>query len=409
MKISAIRYGPIFPLLFAFVAFVLGLLCMFAGNKPGFMEDYHIVTINTTVVGTQIVQKVLNDTTTATTSASKIATATSSTAQPSKSSSLFGITVPSINGRAPIAERSPIDERSTLDERFSVSDIGTSISNTIKNLTSEVDALADKLDAKVRAKVTELLNKGVTAITRELGIQQFYSLHLMTMCDGNYTLNGTLPGAKKAGSVCSKQTAMYHFDIQGPVAEELANATSKFPTELKTFFADKLTTENLGIDKIQDGLNTLSTALNATFVFYAIAIASAGTLFLVSLLAIFANVRILSFISLFLSFISMFTFMVASAIVTEVQKKATKYLNEYGNEIGLYAYKGGKFLILTWVAFALVAVAFLYCLAEFFMGRRAKKQEYNEKRVVKTGMLGKLNPFGGRRHSDEMSLRRSGV
>ncbi|KAH8659270.1 actin cortical patch SUR7/pH-response regulator pali [Tricladium varicosporioides] len=361
MKVPAIRYGPILPLLLAFVAFVLGLLCMFAGNKPGFMEDHHIVTINTTVIGTQIVQR-----------------------------------------------RTPIDERSTLDERFSVSDIGNSITNTIKNLTSEVDALADKLDAKVRAKVTELLSKGVAEITRELGIQQFYSLHLMTMCDGNYTLNGTLPGAKKAGSVCSKQTAMYHFDIQTPVAEELANATMNFPAELKTFFADKLTTKNLGIDKIQDSLDTLSTALNATFVFYAIAIASAGTLFLVSLLAIFVDLRILSFISLFLSFLSTFTFMIASAIVTEVQKKAAKYLNEYGNAIGLYAYKGGKFLRLTWVAFALVAVAFLWCLAMWFMGRK-KNQEYNEKTVVKTGMLGKLNPFGGRRRSDEASLRRSDV
>jgi general stress protein CsbA len=30
----------------AIVAFVLGMLCLFAGHKPGFMEDYHIVTVS---------------------------------------------------------------------------------------------------------------------------------------------------------------------------------------------------------------------------------------------------------------------------------------------------------------------------------------------------------------------------
>jgi general stress protein CsbA len=29
----------------AIVAFVLSMLCLFAGHKPGFMEEYHIVTV----------------------------------------------------------------------------------------------------------------------------------------------------------------------------------------------------------------------------------------------------------------------------------------------------------------------------------------------------------------------------
>ena len=39
------RLSALFPLACAIVAFVLSMLCLFAGHKPGFMEEYHIVTV----------------------------------------------------------------------------------------------------------------------------------------------------------------------------------------------------------------------------------------------------------------------------------------------------------------------------------------------------------------------------
>ncbi|RAL58086.1 hypothetical protein DID88_009699 [Monilinia fructigena] len=43
------------PMVCSIVTFVLAMLCLFAGNKPGFMEDYHIVTLNTSEVGQNLV------------------------------------------------------------------------------------------------------------------------------------------------------------------------------------------------------------------------------------------------------------------------------------------------------------------------------------------------------------------
>jgi len=40
MHISAL-----FPMLCAIVAFVLSMLCLFAGSKPGFMEEYSIIMV----------------------------------------------------------------------------------------------------------------------------------------------------------------------------------------------------------------------------------------------------------------------------------------------------------------------------------------------------------------------------
>jgi len=64
------RLSALFPLACAIVAFVLSMLCLFAGHKPGFMEEYHIVTLNTSTLGHDLIP-------TATTSSGPSATATS--------------------------------------------------------------------------------------------------------------------------------------------------------------------------------------------------------------------------------------------------------------------------------------------------------------------------------------------
>jgi hypothetical protein len=35
------------PLLFSFIAFILAMLALFAGNKPGVLEGYNIITAST--------------------------------------------------------------------------------------------------------------------------------------------------------------------------------------------------------------------------------------------------------------------------------------------------------------------------------------------------------------------------
>lgn len=43
------RFTPLLPLLLTMGAFILGVLCLFAGNKPGFMEGYDIITVSSTL------------------------------------------------------------------------------------------------------------------------------------------------------------------------------------------------------------------------------------------------------------------------------------------------------------------------------------------------------------------------
>lgn len=320
----------------AIVAFILGMLCLFAGHKPGFMEEYHIVTLNTSTLGHNL-----------------LPTTTTSGSTPTSTSS----------------------------------GIGSFFSNLAHNVTSIAENVTNTIEGDLGGIINDVADK----LAKELGIKQWYSLHLMDLCEGTYTPNATEKGADLNVSTCSNQTAMYHFDISKVLNQELEIG----PLHLN------LSDIHWPSD-IQDGLNALNTAIDATFVLYAIGIAAAGLAIIAALVALFMNgSRLISFGNWGLTSLSFATLLVASIIITVIQKKATHIINKYGNEIGVYAYRGVKYLTLTWVSVAVMFLASAAWAVEFCVGRRNKTREYTEKTSHRTGWR--------HRRSDEATLRRSGV
>ena len=264
----------------------------------------------------------------------------------------------------------------------------TSVGSFFSNLAD--DAKDDVVDT-----INDIGNNIADKLADELGIHEFYSLHLMDMCYGSYKPNTTAPGASKNVSRCTKTTAMYHFDI----AEQLDSELQLGPLSLS------LSDINWP-DQIQDGLDALNAAMDATFILYCIGIAAAGLAIIASAVAVFLHgSRMVSLGNWGLAAISFLALLISSIIVTIVQKKASDVINKYGNDVGVYAYKGGKYLTITWVSVAAMLVALTCWTIEFCIGRRNNKREYTEKAARHPGR------FGGWRHrrSDEHALRRSGV
>jgi len=319
------------------------MLCLFAGHKPGFMEDYHILSLNTSTLGHNLIPT--SDKPTSTTSSTPTSTGSS---------------------------------------------VGSFFSGIAKNVTGEIEQIGDEIVDDLNDFVGDIADK----LAEELGIEQWYSLHLMTLCEGEYKPNATTKGASKNVTHCTNQTAMYKFDISSQIEKELS--IGKYNISL----------EDIGWpDAIQDGLNTLNVAMDATFVLYAIAIAAAGCAIIASVIAFFLHgSRLISLGNWGLASLSFVTFLIASIIVTVVQNKASHILNKYGNDIGLYAYKGGKYLIITWVTVAVMFLASAAWVVEFCIGRKNKRREYTEK-----GGANRTRWYQRRRRSDEANLRRSGV
>jgi hypothetical protein len=69
---------------------------------------------------------------------------------------------------------------------------------------------------------------------------------------------------------------------------------------------------------------------------------------------------------------------IASAIATAVIVKAVHAVNKYGDDIGIAAYKGVKFLGMTWAATAVMLLASVVSIAQC-CAPRSKSRRYGEK------------------------------
>jgi hypothetical protein len=169
------------PLILAIVGFVLSMLCLFAGTKPNYMEDYHIVSLNTSGLGHDLLAKL--DTT-------------------SVSSAINAPFVPEPCNQSNPAKKLACEARNKVAEETWNSDAGKA---------------AREKAAELLESATEGVGNLIDKAAKELGIKQFYSLHLMNMCEGYYKPNASTPNAGTNVTECSNQTAMCKLTPKCPL------------------------------------------------------------------------------------------------------------------------------------------------------------------------------------------------
>jgi hypothetical protein len=160
--------------------------------------------------------------------------------------------------------------------------------------------------------------------------------------------------------------------------------TSEIQAELnKSSIGSKISLADLNWpEDIQNGIDAVNGALAATFIFYCIGIAACGLAIVFSLIAIFLNgARLFSFFNFGLAVVAFLVLVIASALVTAVMVKGANVINEFGNDAGVYAYKGGGYLALTWAATGIMLLASIFWITECCVGRRARRREYTEKPI----------------------------
>jgi hypothetical protein len=123
---------------------VLTLLALLAGKEPGFMEDYHVVFFNTSRLGQNLIPT---------------QTSRDNGASPTSCGGLGG-TLGKLCASATAA-------------------VETAVSHGATDLTSIGNNISDKLAAK-------------------LGIEQWYSLHIMNVCEGSFTNPNTTRAGYRA-------------------------------------------------------------------------------------------------------------------------------------------------------------------------------------------------------------------
>ncbi|KAI0913650.1 actin cortical patch SUR7/pH-response regulator pali [Ustulina deusta] len=282
------------PVLISFVAFVLVMIALLAGTGPQqkSLEPYHIIAVNLSNFGQDLV-----------------ASSTASNPKPSETSG-----------------------GSWFDEiEDGARGLGQDITDGINNITNGV---ADK-------------------ITEELGISEWYSIHIMALCEGMFSPNASDPGAWYNISNCTVQQSGLRLNL----SEILDHEIKAGPLDLNV--------NQIPIpDSVQNAIDTVNDALLALLVFYALASGLSGLSFLVSLavlvlfrkkvhmLIVWANIAI--------SGLGAFVLLIGSAIVTYVNNKGVQEINDAGKDVGISGIRGSKFIALSWVSFGLMLFISLY-------------------------------------------------
>lgn len=152
-KSSTMKFTAGIPLIFSMVSFVLTMLCLFAGSKKGFMEDYHIMVFNTSTLGQNFVESLANgDSSSSATTASATATSTSSSG---------GI-------------------------------LGGGIGGIISTIEASATAVVGSMKSEAASILNDVGNDVADKLANELGIDQFYSIHVMDLCQGDFSPNATV-------------------------------------------------------------------------------------------------------------------------------------------------------------------------------------------------------------------------
>ncbi|KAF2626820.1 hypothetical protein BU25DRAFT_72594 [Macroventuria anomochaeta] len=289
------RPTALIPALCCAAALVLSFLCLFAGHKKGFMEDYHLLTLNTSMIGETLVNETRS----------------------------------------------------------------TDTSNPLTNLLNGIQNYG-----------STTINDAIGEVTQRLGIEDFYSAHMLNYCEGQYTpaeaANATVSQDEISKNVteCSRNRAMYKFDPTA-ILEEALNKTTGLDVTL-----DDLNWP----EDVETGIKTLNALMGAMFVLYCIAIAFIFIALFAAVVAVLLSGRLSACVNFLISVLAFLAIGLASALVTAVIVKASHIINDKGNDIGLQANWGGKFLALTWAATGLMLVVVLTWVVEFCIGRRHSKQ-----------------------------------
>lgn len=78
-------------------------------------------------------------------------------------------------------------------------------------LSDKADNITDKLSDEFDDFKDDLQDSAADRLADALGIQEWYSLHLLDMCMGNYAPNATEEGASKNTTQCTQKKAMCMF------------------------------------------------------------------------------------------------------------------------------------------------------------------------------------------------------
>ncbi|GME28883.1 Sur7 protein [Neofusicoccum parvum] len=229
------------------------------------------------------------------------------------------------------------------------------ISRYLQNQTAENTAIV--------YQQTGAITGGASVTT---GKHQWYSIHIMNYCQGNFTSDGS-----RRLDECSKSTAFFAIN---PVS--LASSKTLGPFQLS--FSQTIT----------DVGGKIENAYQAIFFFLCMGIAATGLEFLLGAIIAVTDSRKLthgtrvSLVNLGLACIALLGLGLSSGVITGVLIETVQKINDIGADIGISAKRGDKFLWMAWSSTVLMFITAIVWFMDYYVERKLLLREIEQMYAV---------------------------
>lgn len=253
-------------------------------------------------------------------------------------------------------------------------DSGCGVDGFLGKICGSATSAAASAVSEVGDKLDDIADDIADKLADKLGIKEFYSLHVLDACEGEFSPNATTPGAGYNVTKCTK-----------PLKTGEYNVTKMFDHELQVGPLN-LNLADLGFTKdLQKQFDKIPRILLALAVVYILAVGFTGTAFLAAaaamvLLPSYGRSRALVLVNFGIATLGFLTLLAGSLVTTIGASLLVDKINESGKDIGLTATVGRKFLGLTWAAVGPMLLVLGYWVWELSESKRyGTRQRLREK------------------------------
>ncbi|KAM3515786.1 hypothetical protein MY11210_000557 [Beauveria gryllotalpidicola] len=336
MRPLVLRLSAAVSLVLTLISFILAAITLFAGRDTGTLESYAVLRVNTSMAPRAVIELGINQLT-------------------GGSSSMRSIEA--------LTSRS----NSWLDSL--TSGVGDFIGDIEKNMTN---AFTHGIDSVV--------GDAAAAAKRQLNISDWYSLHVLGTCQGDYTPNATVSNPRRHTTSC-RGDVRHRFNI----AEVL---DQQFQIGNRNVSLGDLEWTN----SIRDQVNGINDELYALVILLSLAFGLLGAaLFATAATIVWPAKKSLVLATLVLTTLAGVIIIGASIAVTVQTSRSTSELNRRTKRIGIETSRGKPFLAIIWTLMALTTIVALSWQVLYVLVRRDARRTEIAKYSAKHGASGQPN------------------
>lgn len=259
-------------------------------------------------------------------------------------------------------------------------------SSVASEVTSAVASSLGHLVQEAKSELETIKRDLADEAFAKLGIQQWYAVHLTDLCYGNFTPLATASNSTWGTRNC---TTPFRFAESLNVTGMLNHSLGVGPYQLD--LADIGLTRDAAA-AVEDALDLLGTCIKTIFVMYMFASAFIGLSMTLSVCAVFAlksnevqegqwaptlarrTKKIFFHGTASATAIGWTFLLIGNVVTTWGGRKVVDAVRQHGARLGLEAFRGGRFLAMTWGAFAVFCFVLLYwAMEEWADFRRGRK------------------------------------